>query len=223
MSELFDNISRIVGSPIPRRQALKAIGGALVGVVFAGSAYRKARAADFYYCCPGDGGACSFLNTAALCNPNNPWDEATCTAAGFQWVAGGVCCPDGHVCQGGVCCGALCCSPDSVCIAGECCPQERVCCNNTVCCDPGTIASDDKQLCCPQDQYIPTTQTCCPTGTVYVASTCCQENRKCKDPATGNDICCPSGKCCGGTKCCPGGCTPDGMNCAFNVTSPRRI
>jgi hypothetical protein len=228
MSELFDNISRIVASPVPRRQALKAIGGALLGAVFAGSAHRKVRsaAADVYYCCPGGGGACSFLNTVAFCNPDHPWDEAACTGAGFQWVAGGACCPDGHVCQGvEVCCGPQCCPVGTMCIGVvdvECCPEQRVCCNNTVCCEPGTISAEGKTLCCPVAQYMPNVDGCCPDGSVYLNGDCCLSTRVCTG-AGGATICCPSGRCCGGTKCCPGGCTPDGQNCGFNNVSGRRM
>ena len=59
MSQLFDDISRIVGSPIPRRRAIKAIGGAVVGAFLGASVFRRLGSAQTpTRCCRGSGGAC---------------------------------------------------------------------------------------------------------------------------------------------------------------------
>lgn len=205
MSELFDEISRIVGSPIPRRRALKAVGGALIGAVFATSVYRKASSAQtMSYCCAGPGGSCFSQDEPLFCDPRLPWTQEKCEVSGYEWRPGHSCCSDGHTCPPttSVCCGATCCDLDSICLGDVCCPTNRVCQNSTL---------------------------CCPSGTVCVNNACCPTNRVCTNPTTNQTICCSSGRCCGGTKCCPSGvCTSDGMNCGTSggggpfVISPAR-
>lgn len=190
MSELFDDISRIVGSPIPRRRALKAVGGALMGAVFGASLYRKVSSAQTTSsCCQGDGGSCVSQDGTMFCDPRDPWFQEKCEAAGFEWRPGHTCCPDFHTCppEAAVCCGATCCDDNSFCLNGACCPMNRVCQNFTF---------------------------CCPSNTVCVNNVCCPTERVCTNPTTNQTICCSSGRCCGGTKCCPSGvCTSDGLNC----------
>lgn len=224
MSELFDDISRIVGSPIPRRHALKAIGGALLGAVFTTSIYRKVSSAQvFSRCCRSTGGTCYFGETPQACDPRI-YTKDKCVALGFEWREGHSCCPDGHTCPAGeICCGATCCGGSNpVCFEGACCTDERVCGNFSFCCPSGFVCSQSTQQCCPTAQYCPGSQTCCPNGTICVNEMCCPTASVCTDPFTNQTICCSSGSCCGGTKCCPNGCTSDGLNCRSTTFSPSR-
>jgi hypothetical protein len=194
MSQLFDNITRIVGSPVPRRQALKAIGGALLGVVFAGSSYRKTRAAADQTCCQGDAGTCVLQGTVDCNYATVAWTEIDCIWRVGQWLDGGSCCTESLACRADEnCCGFICCPPEKQCFGGVCCTLEQLCGNPTVCCPPD--------------------HTC-------LNGACCLSTRVCMG-MNGNLICCQSGRCCGGTKCCPGGCTPNG-NCAINNVSAAR-
>jgi hypothetical protein len=220
MSELFDNITRIVGSPVPRRQALKAIGGALLGAVFAGSTYRKTRAAADQTCCQGDDGTC-LLPGMADCNyAVVMWNQNNCAVQGGQWVAGGSCCTESLACLPNEnCCGFICCPPGGECFGGVCCPPERLYLGG--CCPEGSVPINNGAACCPADRVLPN-GTCCAAGNVVVNGACCLSTRVCVG-AGGATICCPGGRCCGGTRCCPGGCTPNGLNCGANVVSGARM
>jgi hypothetical protein len=228
MSELFDDISRIVGSPIPRRRALKAIGGALVGAVFGTSVLRNVRSAqEVSSCCRATGGSCFFQGVSVVCVPHQPWTRDKCEAAGYEWREGHSCCPDGHTCPPDtLCCGATCCDSNSVCLNDVCCPADSVCGDFTFCCPSGSICIQSTQECCPTAQFCPGSQTCCPSGTVCVNEMCCPTARVCRNPTTNETICCSSGVCCGGTKCCTSGvCTSDGLNCGGGsgpIFSPTR-
>lgn len=197
MSELFDDISRIVGSPIPRRRAIKAIGGALIGALLGASVFKSVSSArQGSSCCQGPGGYCFFEGQEVFCDPRQPWTQEKCVAAGFEWRVDHSCCSDGHICpSNGVCCGVTCCDANSVCLGDECCPANRACGN-----------------------------FCCPSGSVCVNGACCPTQRVCTDPATNQTICCASGRCCGGTKCCSSGtCTSDGMNCGSSSGNPITV
>lgn len=217
MSELFDRITRIVGSPIPRRQALKAIGGALVGVVFAGSAHRKTYAAVDQTCCQGDGGACVLPGLGATC-PQLP-DENNCLLQGGRWIADGQCCTEVIAClPGETCCGLTCCPATWTCTGVHCCPPERLYNNNTDCCTEGTVPTNNRTVCCPADKVMPNDQCC--NGTI-INGACCPAQKVCH--GVNNVLVCCSTICCGGTRCCTWGCTPDGNNCATRLVSAVRM
>jgi len=100
MSTLFDDVSRIIASPVSRRKMLGLIGGAVGGAVLA-----------------------SFgLQAAALDENNNMPKCGT-----HQTLCGKTCCDPGHACCDGKCCGSKCvccngrcCDSDDVCCDGRC-------------------------------------------------------------------------------------------------------
>src|SRR4051812_36061056 len=71
MSDRFDDISRIVASPIPRRQALRRVIGALSGAALAPLSSAQAKPeedpGDPLGCCCSNGGGDCFLVTRAVC------------------------------------------------------------------------------------------------------------------------------------------------------------
>src|SRR5215475_1911098 len=146
-SELFDDISRIVGSQIPRRRALKLIMSVLAGGAL-GNVVLKASEAQVP-------SSCSQLNCALpgaqQCRP--PFG---CCCPAFQ-----PCCPS----TGGnfECCPARwSCSRCIPSLKRICCPPNHGC---SVCPDGGTtICCPDKHACseCPDGETI----MCCPAGTV---------------------------------------------------------
>lgn len=69
MDHLFDEIARILASPMPRRQAFRLLGGALVGGIVGALGIKQAAAqgascgngtcASGQKCCPGRAGVCT--------------------------------------------------------------------------------------------------------------------------------------------------------------------
>lgn len=205
MSELFDDVTRVVAAPISRRQALKLIAGA-VGAVFLNRFIGAPRSAmaiqcdDELYpnacadiCCRYDyicasTGLLNGSDTYGICCYQT--GTHLCSAGGYGW-----CCETGEdcgteryscVCSSGYeTCGSACCNT----AAGEfCCdPNHSLCCANGVeCCYD---ASEDG--------------TCCPDGTKCVPSS-----------ATGYP---PGHVCCPADQACIGQCCPDGELCIFNL------
>lgn len=185
MSELFDDITRIVGSRMPRRQALRLISGAFVGAVTgaraAGSSH-KATTGNFP--CQGQFGGVCFAARTCHCQVK----ESQCNGAGKLWIANGVCCSEHRWCNSNEeCCRIFCCKLDThKCVNGRCCPLDKCCKNFTFCCPPSRTCIDD-QLCCPSATDIIIGGRCCPQDKV------CDNNRKC---------CETDQICCGGTGCC---------------------
>ena len=94
MSDLFDDISRIIARPMPRRQAFKLVGGAVGGTVLASL---------------GLGGASRIL--AANCG------RATCTGS-QSCCFNTLCCSSSAVCCKSSSGNPKCCNPGTI-----CCPQ----------------------------------------------------------------------------------------------------
>jgi hypothetical protein len=159
MAELFDNLTRIVGSKLPRRRAFKLVLSALVGGSVA--ALRPAYAMDVDHPCntvfdvPGTGSVsvqnCQGLTTAQKEAKKDPACEAAKNAA--QNTSAFAACPveclhkefvswkceqcqcfssDKFECKGTAkykCC--------NVCGSGnKCCASNQVCCGGTTCCAP---------------------------------------------------------------------------------------
>jgi hypothetical protein len=125
MNALFDDISRVIASPISRREAFKRVGGTVGGAVLAslglGRAFPGLAATEPVTCGP---------NEFSCGNGSN----ATCCKAGLK------CCKGGNV--------ALCCAPGSTCCGpGEnvkCCSPGQICCgsgSHSKCCQAGPSAS----------------------------------------------------------------------------------
>src|SRR5271165_4018590 len=101
MSKLFDDVSRIIGSPVSRRKMLGLVGGAVGGAVLASLGLGEAYGDD---------------------HDNKP------KCGKHQIVCGRTCCDPGQTCCDGKCCGSKqvccngkCCSPGQTCCNGKCC------------------------------------------------------------------------------------------------------
>lgn len=104
MAELFDELSRIVASPMPRRQGLRLIGSALVGAVLAPLGFAVA---DDLPC-------------------ERPHE--TC-GHGVNSCSGGKCCKSDFTC-----CGNCCCKNGFTCCGHRCCNgHTQVCVGGTTC------------------------------------------------------------------------------------------
>jgi hypothetical protein len=101
MDKLFDQLSRLVASPVPRRQVLRSIGSAVVAAALAPLGIGK----------PSQGpkpqpGSCKprwvDCGDGRCCQPNH-----TCCVD--------LCCPPSHTC-----CSGKCCNPSQQCVDGNC-------------------------------------------------------------------------------------------------------
>jgi hypothetical protein len=176
MTNRLDEMAKALAGDLPRREALKRLGGFLVGGIVASLGLPGRASAD------GSVGEC----IQTCCQGLTGHARAECNHAcqrGVQTSCGGVCCPS-SLCVAGTCCptsnicgtgsSAVCCPPDTHCISGTCCPATEMCgtATSTVCCSPPSTCISG---------------TCCPAGTpvcVGIAgpTACC--------PSPG--ICCPS-------------------------------
>ena len=136
MSALLDDISRIIASPIPRRQALRLLGGVVGGGVltYLGRASRGLGA-------PAGGAQQGGPQKPEKCGHNQflcP-DNKTCCTTG-QTCCNGNCCPAGQTCCGSsgstVCCagGQACCTDGPSGQANYCCGTAK---GTAECCAPG--------------------------------------------------------------------------------------
>lgn len=215
MAELFDDITRIVGSNISRRHALRLISSAFIG---AAMGTRGAGRKVGITCCNGAGGICASINPLTC---NHVRTKADCLAAHATWADNKRCCPE----DGGY----------------IMCPSDTVCCGNACCvCPPKTIVCGD--VCCVQERCL--TTGCCPDDSVVCAGKCCEAGKWCcvyelagehrntcytpAKPSTAG--CCSNGKNCWTGKdtstClyCLGGTTHvqgDGYICVNNECTPR--
>lgn len=97
MNKLFEEVSRIIGSPLPRRQALKLVGGALAGAALApltgwASNAQGQRLPTPYSCPPSNPNVC----TGPPFAPTNPQLSRCC--APNTCCNNTVCCPPGYAC-----------------------------------------------------------------------------------------------------------------------------
>lgn len=162
MSELFDDISRIVGGPMPRRQVIRLAAGALAGSALAvlWPARSKAQSGGCpelfavdsttthqYDVCT-DAEKAQFCTIAKQENTHIAGDVCPSTCGSLMLISMTDCNP---VCQGG---------NMTASITGNyiCCPTKRVCKNKTFCCSP--------------------TQACC-GGTACCAPAACNPNGVC--------------------------------------------
>lgn len=119
MSEWFDDISRIVGNSIPRRQALKLIGSTLAGITLSSIMPRKAGAHD------SGGEICGCCVSGGECRMDVPANECTGSCTGEAAKSFCVCADEQCTCcaVGQVSCcgigGCICCDsgPGKGCIS----------------------------------------------------------------------------------------------------------
>lgn len=159
MRSLFDDVSRVVGSPVSRREMVRLVGGTLGAAMFASLGLRAA-ALDEHpaekppncgphqtvcgkLCCE-NGRVCvdGICCPPGQINCNGKCCGGTCTngkcCGKNTYYCGGVCCPNGVPCCNGKCCG----STSSVCLNGKCCLSGIVC--NGVCCHPNDVCCDGR-------------------------------------------------------------------------------
>jgi hypothetical protein len=128
MGNFFDQAARVIASPMPRRKALKALGGAAAAGILASLGIKTASA-------------------QAACQPACPTNQFCCTTGTkpFCRTAKKICCGNGtcpsdqFCCTDGAkpfcrtakktCCGDVACGPDQTCCVGKCCPKGQGCVN----------------------------------------------------------------------------------------------
>lgn len=237
MSELFDDLSRVVGSSLPRREALRLVASALAGAALTPLGFWRKGASAGTTLSLQVSGCCGIPGQCLMTS------QQGCTNLGGQFVSGGQCCsnqPGCFVPNGpSVCCQV----PDGCildplgpnhcqfCVVGTPYPNQ-VCGHDEtghgVCCpSSGQLPSG---LCCPPNRQA-CNNTCCPSGQACINSTCCPAGGTCSDntccPPPGNPLrtmCC-GGKCCTPSQCCKGGttcCNPNTEKCENDccVASP---
>ena len=208
MAELFDDISRIVGSNMPRRRALNLIMGAVAGSGVAalwptrtGAVNAQNLACDQEFQKTAHGWI-SVNNCVGLREAGGaPWldkKRAACAEGRrlARIAAAGVICPPNcdnligisYTCFNYSCGGNTLVQCDCT-VKYKCCssPCGRRCCSsNEICCD----------------------QTCCPSNRVCCEGICCALNAACC-----NGQCCSPGQvCCGWVCCVPENCNNDRCN-----------
>jgi len=138
MSALFDDMARIIASPISRREVFRLVSGALGGAVIA--ALGLGRTSQGWGAPAGGPQA----TAAAACRPPlarcpSSGSPSTCCDSTIQKCCtdkGAYCCPKGSTCchgrccesgEGESCCGTaahpICCDRDDVCCGGKCCDK----------------------------------------------------------------------------------------------------
>lgn len=179
MGELFDDVSRILASPMPRRSALK-----LVMAVVAGSSV-----AAIWPISGSAAGTCSGTCTKGFtdCGCTDPNSGSCCDP-----TIGDLCCGDG-CCKAGLCCesggGSFnCCQPGEICAgfgtsAATCLP--KIPCTRRTECRPGSTCCGGK--CCPPghacSSFVDTKgrrhSKCCPPGGAPCGDKCCGPHEVC--------------------------------------------
>lgn len=142
MVHQFDELAKALAGDVPRRKALRLLGGTLAGALLAALSRREARAAPSE--CAVLCGKNAFISGPlhAACRQACQQCEADITRICFS-PTGARCCPPETTCcptpTGSTCCpaGQVCCSP-----AG-CCEVGRVCCGPAGCCPAGQVCCFD--------------------------------------------------------------------------------
>lgn len=176
MSELFDDISRIVGSTMPRRQALRLIIGGLAGGAAVTLWPRQAKAG--FVCpdkeCPSNPSNCG-VNNFATCDGV---DQVFCV---YSEDAN---CRRDNKCrknQNAV----TCVPPNRLCFEGKCvecinnsdCPPTKNVCSGNSCCLPKAPKTNGRNFSqqCPCDECCPRPRQC-PRANPTM---CCEEGKEC--------------------------------------------
>jgi|SRR5579884_266765 len=172
MPNQFDEIARILASPMPRRRALGSIGSIMAGGLLAALGVGKAEAqADRGDRGTGENGG----------QQNGGWVAKICRPA----------CRNGQICCPGTGQPAFCVDPGSTCCGNNACPPGETCCTGN---DGRQFCSGPNRTCCG-NRACNSNQKCCTSGArafcVDQAATCC-----------GRHVCRGSQTCCGGFVCC---------------------
>ena len=200
LSEFLDDLARSLAKPMPRRRALRLVGGAIATAMLPASLVPRAR-----------GGVSS--TTLTTC-------ETTCHSFSGQRTK--VCNCHVRSAPGTTVCNHCCCleSEDCQCPTGACvcasCPGAQQC---------GSLQSPK---CCEKGEYCAGTK-CCKDGGEPCAGDCCPPPKRCV-PQVGSSkkACrCPEDTTpCGTDQCCKSGtetCLPDGSCCPGGGIATRTI
>ena len=140
MQSVFDDVARILASPLPRRQALKLVGGALAGGVLGALGVNPAAAQSNATKCKigtfACGTGCCSSNTQTCCTTGT---SPFCVSKG-KICCGSTSCSNNQTCcttgskpfcatKGKTCCGSTSCSSDQTCCNGTCCAKGQKCVN----------------------------------------------------------------------------------------------
>ena len=193
MKNPFDELAKTlaIAKGMPRRDALRLIGGGLAGGVLAafgvGKALGQGNSPCAHFCVetfpPGpDRGKCvsDAAHHTGICFECGP-----AAPEGHPPLCGQVCCAAGQVCQDGTC------VTPNVCTTGFTCGGALTSCNDNC----GFCFDTTEGHACTADFFCGGAQTCttsqdCPSGQVCTLNTCC-----------GNNVC---GPLCGGGGTAPG-------------------
>jgi hypothetical protein len=157
MGNLFDDAARILASPLPRRQALKALGRVLTGSLLAAFGVRQAESQSNggnsspcrpacgrdQICCPGGGGPAFCIGSGRSCCGKESCGPGSVCCTGPRGSR--FCSGEGRRCCGATSCGPAeeCCTTGSepfcalrgaTCCGNTSCGRTETCCANTVCC-----------------------------------------------------------------------------------------
>jgi hypothetical protein len=192
MTNFLDELARSLAKPMPRRRALRLVGGAVVAVALPGIRTTKARAASRFHDCVPKGGLLCECNCGG---PNGDVCQRICCTPKDEYE-----CNCGTVAEGASCkcrrkCGSACCKSTQYCGSAKhalCCNvglgfgKEEACVGKNLaqCCKPGF-------KCCGEACCHSLTQKCTEDGTCE----CKRGNTK----SCGGDCCNPKTQ-----KCCPG-------------------
>ena len=129
----IDEAARILASPLPRRQALRALGNILIGSLLAALGVKQANAgcipgcASGQTCCPGLFGNvvkpfCIAAGRICCGSTSCASGQTCCTDEGqYFCVAGGrTCCGLSSCASNQSCCSEVCCSNNQACKFGRC-------------------------------------------------------------------------------------------------------
>jgi hypothetical protein len=229
VSELLDDLARSLSRPMPRRQAMRVLAGALVGAALPARALGAARVTKCRN--PGDllcqkckspsglpyGGICCTGPDATKywkceCTPYNTCVRIGCTGQ----ECGNTCCKDTEYCADSS--NSLCCTKGKQPCGKTCCDSNEVCADasRSLCCPSGKFrcaaygskaGGAGQATCCypPEREYCTTDEqhaVCCERPSSLCDGKCCELPKVCVQDSKGQKVCkCPPGMNCG-DKCC---------------------
>jgi len=152
MNALIDDLSRIVASPIPRRQAFRLLAKIASGSILASLGWVKpvsGQGVQVNSCTDGQvpcGSTCCY-SYETCCGGTCYGAEVS---AAYNCCGGVLChntsqqCCTNHCCRKDQnCCGLQCCSPRQTCCQNQCCAPGAVCCGAT-CCPAGQVCCNNR-------------------------------------------------------------------------------
>jgi hypothetical protein len=159
MDTLFDEVSRILAQPRPRRATLRIVVGATLGGLLPRPAFAWAPIpCGNTQCFPDQGQICCNASLSACCA------QSVCLKDRLDATLN-VCCPTGKAC-GGVCCGGL-----ETCCGGKCC--ETISASPNVPPKATCNLQSGVQVC---EKIVPPAGTCNPTTCSATAGHICDTN-----------------------------------------------